>query len=606
MDRRDFLSSTTTLGLLAMLPAAAARAAAATGTGDAALNLLFDQIFAEGLQDSPESATQLGLDKGANAALKRKLDDPSLANRARGLARTRRAITALGAIDPATLSPASKLDREVVLYSLHQREVGPARFGVGTAQRPYPITQQQGAYFSVPDFLNSTHVVKSADDAEAYLDRLADFARVLDAENAVQEDAAKRGLLAPAFALDLALGQMAALRKPAPGDASLVTSLVRRAKAAGLTADYGARATRIVADSVYPALDRQIALLTRLRRTARADVGLWAVPNGAALYAAALASATTTDFTPDQVHQMGLDQVAEITAKLDSLLKAQGLATGSVSARLDQLNTTPAQLYPDTAEGRAALLASLNGQVRAMQARLPASFINPPDAPLEIRSVPVEIQDGAPNGYYYRAALDGSRPAIYWINLKHITDWPKYGLPTLTHHEGVPGHHLQISIAQAAAGPLIRKTSFFNAYTEGWALYAEQLADETGIYDQDPLGRIGYYQSLLFRACRLVVDTGLHAKRWSREKAIAYMVEITGFPRPRATSEINRYCTMPGQACSYKIGHVSWLRARAKAKTILGDRFDLKQFHEVLRNGAVPLVILERLAEEQAHAQRQA
>ncbi|MFA6123308.1 DUF885 family protein [Sphingomonas sp.] len=601
MDRRDFLGSSTALGALAMLPAAAR--AATAGAGDAALQALFDRIFNDGIQDSPQSATQLGLDKGANAALKSRLDDPSLANRARGLARTRQAITALTAIDPATLSPASKLDREVVLYSLRQREVGPAQFGVGSPQRPYPVTQQQGAYFGIPDFLNSTHVVKTADDAEAYLARLADFARVLDAENAVQQDAAKRGLVAPAFALDLALGQMAALRKPAPADSSLVTSLVRRATAAGLTGDYGARAARIVTDSVYPALDRQIALVTTLRQTARADVGLWAVPGGDALYAAALASATTTDFTPDQVHQIGLDQVAEISATLDSLLKAQGLTQGSVSARLDTLNTTPAQLFPDTAEGRAALLASLNGQVRTMQARLPALFINPPDAPLEIRSVPVEIQDGASNGYYYRAALDGSRPAIYWINLKHIGDWPKYGLPTLTHHEGVPGHHLQISIAQAAPGPLIRKTSFFNAYTEGWALYAEQLAEESGVYDQDPLGRIGFYQSLLFRACRLVVDTGIHAKRWSREKAIAYMVEVTGFPPPRATSEINRYCTMPGQACSYKLGHVSWLRARAKAKAILGARFDVRQFHEVLRSGAVPLVILERLVEERARAQ---
>lgn len=602
MDRRDFLCSTGVFGALALLPAAAARAALAAAPGDAALAALFDRIFAEGLQESPESATQLGLDKGANAALKHRLDDPSLANRARGLARTRRAIAALDAIDPATLSPASKLDREVVLYSLHQREVGPARFGVGSPQRPYPITQQQGAYFGVPDFLNSRHVVANAADAEAYLDRLADFARVLDAENAVQEDAAKRGLLAPAFALDLALGQMAALRKPAPAESGLVTSLTTRTRAAKLPGDYASRATKLVADAVYPALDRQIALVTRLRRTARSDVGLWSVPNGDALYAAALASATTTDFTPDQVHQMGLDQVAEISATLDKLLKAQGLTTGSVSARLDTLNTTPAQLYPDTPDGRAALLASLNGQVRTMQSRLPTLFINPPDAPLEIRSVPVEIQDGASNGYYYRAALDGSRPAIYWINLKHITDWPKYGLPTLTHHEGVPGHHLQISIAQGAAGPLIRKTSFFNAYTEGWALYAEQLADESGVYDQDPLGRIGYYQSLLFRACRLAVDTGMHAKRWSREKAIAYMVEITGFPPPRATSEINRYCTMPGQACSYKIGHVSWLRARAKARTILGAKFDVRQFHEILRSGAVPLVILERLAEERARA----
>ena len=600
MDRRSFLGSTTALGAVALWPQVAR--AAATG-GDAKLTALFDRIFAEQLQDSPTQATSLGLDTGANAALKRKLDDPSLAGRARRLAATRRAIASVEAVDPATLSPAAKLDREVVLYSLRQNEVGPARFHVGSPQRPYPITQQQGAYFGTPDFLNSRHAIKTADDAEAYLARLADFARVLDAEIAVQEDAATRGLVAPAFALDLALKQMAALRAPAPADSTLVASLVNRAKATGLTGDYGPRAAKIVADSVYPALDRQIALVTRLRKTARADVGLWAVPNGDALYAAALKSATTTDFTPDEVHRIGLGQVAEISMQIDVLLKGEGLATGSVGARLTALNARPGQVYPDTVEGRAALLAALNGQVKAMTAKLPSVFLNPPNAPLEIRSVPVEIQDGASNGYYYPAALDGSRPAIFWINLKHVDDWPKYGLATLTYHEGVPGHHFQINLAQGGTQPMLRKTAFFNAYVEGWALYAEKLADEIGAYDGDPLGRIGYLQSQLFRAARLVVDTGMHAKRWSREKAAAYMVEQTGFTPARALSEINRYCTMPGQACSYKIGQISWLRARDKVKAILGDRFDLKQFHELLRNGALPLVILERVAEERARTQ---
>jgi len=238
-----------------------------------------------------------------------------------------------------------------------------------------------------------------------------------------------------------------------------------------------------------------------------------------------------------------------------------------------------------------------------MQAKLPRAFTNPPSAPLEIKAVPAEIQDGASNGYYYRAPLDGSRPAIYWINLKSVGDWPKYTLPSLTYHEGVPGHHLQISTAQRADTHTLRKISFFGAYLEGWALYAEQLADELGGY-AGPIERAGYLQSFLFRAARLVVDTGIHDQRWTRERATQYLVDTVGFAPGRSQREVERYCTMPGQACSYKIGHASWLRARAKAQEIAGDKFDLKRFHDVLEAGAVPLVLLERLTEERARAMR--
>ncbi len=303
--------------------------------------------------------------------------------------------------------------------------------------------------------------------------------------------------------------------------------------------------------------------------------------------------------TPGEVHKLGLEQVAEYTAKLDALLKTAGFTKGTVGERLAALNADPAQLYADTDAGRAELLASLNANVKEMMGLLPKAFATIPDQPLEIRRVPVEIQDGAPNGYYNTASLDGSRPAIYWINLKSTHDWPKYSLPSLTYHEGVPGHHLQLSLTQKSADiPMLRKISFYNSYIEGWALYAEQLSDEIGGYDG--IERAGYLQSFLFRATRLVVDTGLNAKGWSREKAVDYMVATTGFPRPRVQREIERYCCSIGQACSYKIGHLAWLRAREKAKAILGDKFDIKQFHEVLKDGAMPLTILERRVEARA------
>jgi len=597
MDRRQFLSSSGAVAALSLTPSALRAAAPA---GDAAINALFEAIFQEGLDDSPESVTQLGLDTGKRAAAKGQLGDRSLAARAADLARTKKAIARIEAIDTTTLSETAKLNREVVLYSLNSSVVGPDKFGIGSTIRPYRIFQQGGAYFSVPDFLNSAHTIRTTADAEAYCARLSAFATALDQDSAVQKEEAARGFVARGFSVGLRIGRLKALRgKPAAASA-MVNSLVTRAKAAGLAGDWSAKAAAIVESQVYPALDRQIALVQSLPR--RKEAGLWALPNGDAIYAEALKAATTTDFTPDEVHKIGKEQVASLSAELDAILKAQGLTKGSVGARLTALNDMPSQLYADTAEGRAELLAGLNVGVAAMQKRLGEAFLNPPSEPLDIRAVPVEIQDGASNGYYRRASLDGTRPAIYFINLKSVGDWPKYTLPSLSYHEGVPGHHLQLSIVQKLDSPLLRRLSGFSAYSEGWALYAEQVAEELGGY-ANAIERAGYLQSFLFRAARLVADTGLHAKRWTREQATDYFVETVGFARPRSLREIERYCTQAGQACSYKLGHISWLRARDNAKRILGDKFDLKQFHEVLRDGAVPLTILERLVEARAKAQ---
>ncbi len=595
MNRRQLLASGASAAALALVPRASAQAA----PGDARLNAAFDQVFGDYLRNGPELATSLGLDTGANADLRSQLGDNSYAALAKDLARSKAARAKVAAVDPATLSPQARIDREVVLYNIESNIVGPERFGLGSPQGPYPISQQDGVYFSLPDFLDSTHPVKTAADAEAYLARLSLMDRQLDNETDVQHREADKQRFAPDFSLDLALGQMAKLRSPAPADNQLVQSLVRRTQAANIPGNWQARAARIVGTEVYPALDRQIALVRGLRGKARPAAGVWAIPGGDAIYAAALAQATTTRLTPDEVHRMGLDQVADLTAQLDAILKGQGLTQGSVGARLGELNKLPAQLYPDTDAGRAQLIASLNAGVRGMQAKLPQAFTNPPNAPLEIRRVAPEIQDGAPNGYYFRAPLDGSRPAIYWINLKSTGDWPRYTLPSLTYHEGVPGHHLQISTAQRAPTHPLRKIAFFNAYLEGWALYAEQLADELGGY-ATPVERAGYLQSFLFRAARLVVDTGIHAKRWTHDQATQYFVDTVGFARPRSQREIERYCVSPGQACSYKIGHAAWLRARDNAKRIAGAKFDLKHFHDVLESGAMPLSMLERIVEERA------
>jgi uncharacterized protein (DUF885 family) len=605
LDRRSFLASASAASVFALVPEAlraqTVAAGGATNPADAQLNSLFDKVFAQTLQRSPELATSLGMDKGANAALKHRLTDQSAAGKATARTELKQAIAAIRAVDPASLSTRSKLDREVILYSLESRAVPYDRFKLDGVQRPFTIFQQGGSYFSTPDFLNSSHTINNAADCEAYLDRLGAFAKRLDQDTANQKEEASRGYLAPDFSLDLTLGQMAKLRGQAAAESGLAQSVAKRAAAKNINGDWQARASKIVEADIYPALDRQIALIKALRPKARSTAGIWDVPQGDAIYAAALEQATTTKYTPAEVHQMGLDQVAEITAQLDTILRKQGLTRGNVGARLNELNVRPEQVYPDTAEGRAALIKGLNEGNAAMTAKLGQAILNPPSEPLDIRAVPVDIQDGASNGYYSRAALDGSRPAIYWINLKNVGDWPKYSLPSLTYHEGVPGHHLQISIAQKAPQPLLRNLSFFSGYSEGWALYAESLADELGGYADD-LERAGFLQSYLFRAARLVIDTGIHTKRWTRDQATDYMVETVGFARPRSQREIERYCTQPGQACSYKVGHAAWVRARETAQKLRGDKFDLRQFHEVLQYGAVPLTILQRLVEEQARA----
>lgn len=593
MKRREFMAtSSAALALAAFRPGEAL----AQSKGDAQLNAVLDRIFYADIDLEPETATERGFDKGDRAALKSRLNDNSPAGRARRAANDRKSLRDLQAVAPVGLSQTAKLQRDVALYVVGQRLV-PEAFQLESIRRPYPIFQQGGAYFSVPDFLNSQHTVETKADAEAYLSRLSAFQKSIDDDSDYQRSVASRGVIAPAWSIDLTLGQMRKVRQVAAAESPLVASLVRRAGEKGIAGDWAKRAAKIVDSEVYPALDRQMALMTQLRASSPAGDGVWRLKDGEAIYAAALKDSITTDMSPDEVHNIGLRQVAELSAQLTQLLDAAGYKGATVGQRLAALNAAPEQLYANTDAGRAAMIASLNQGVAGMKGRLPKAFSDIPDKPLEIRRVPVEIQDGASNGYYYRAPLDGSRPAIYWINLKDTADWPKYQLPSLTYHEGIPGHHLQLGYAASSGEvPLMLRTLFISAYGEGWALYAEQLADELGGYTG--LEKAGYLQSFLFRAARLVVDTGIHAKRWSREKATQYLVETVGFSQGRSQREVERYCTQPGQACSYKIGHNKWTELRQRAQGTLGDKFSLAWFHDVLKEGLMPLELLERRVNE--------
>lgn len=605
IDRRGFLATSTGAALVAAAPALAQPMAAE----DARLRGKLDAMFETLVDDSPRFATSLGMDKGARAGLKSKLDDNSAAAKARRLERSRVWLKELQGFDRAKLSPASRIDLDVVLYQQEQsvRNGDKYRFGdVGGNFSPYVIAQRNGAYASVPDFLDSQHRVADAADAEAYLSRLHAFPGTMDDDLARQRADVAMGVIPPDFICDLSIGQMKALRDKPADQTILVTSLVKKAQAANLPGDWGARATKIVEAEVFPALDRQIAAMQALRAKARPDTGVWALPDGDAYYADAVKASTTTNYSPEDVHQLGLTQVADISARLDVILKARGMTQGTVGARLMKLNEDPSQVYPDTDAGRTQIIADLNAHIVEVYKLLPQAFNTLPKAKVEVRRVPVFIQDGAANGYYQSAALDGSRPAAFYINLKETGDWPRYNLPTLAHHETIPGHHLQIALAQESGRiPILRRAGFgFSAFSEGWALYAEQLADEIGFNRSDPLLEAGYLQSLLFRAARLVTDTGIHYKRWGRAQATRYMVDTFGNTPSRAQREVERYFASPGQANSYKVGHTVWAKVREDAKAKLGPRFDLKAYHDaVLLSGSMPLTVLQNHVAEWVAAQ---
>ncbi|WP_164468275.1 DUF885 domain-containing protein [Caulobacter vibrioides] len=601
MDRRQFL-----FGAAASAPLWGATAAfsATPGVGDAELRALLDTFWNADLDAAPEMATTRGLDVGSRAGQRSKLNDASRAGRNAWITARKERLAALARVAPERLSPEARIDLEVATYAYRRAVDGGVKYDFGEGQAgfgyapysPYVLSQLTGSYQTIPDFLDSRHPVRTSDDAEAYLSRLQAYAVALDANTeALALDVAK-GVLAPDFALDAGLAQLRRQRAASAAEASVTRSIASRAAKAGLAGDWAGRAAAIVSAAVHPALDRQIAALEAARAKAKGDAGVWKLPDGDAFYADALAFQTTTRRTPDEVHRLGLEQVAELEAQIDARLRRLGLTDGTVAQRLTALSARADQQYANTDAGRAQLLADLNAQTAAIRARMGTVFKTLPAAPVEIVRVPPEIEDGAPNGYAQAPALDGSRPGRFYINLKDTAEWPKFNLPTLTYHEALPGHVWQGSISLGSQQiPMLRRAGMgFAAYGEGWALYAEQLAAEMGVYEGDPLGEIGYLQSLQFRAVRLVVDTGLHFKRWSRAQATDYMVSQTGMPRARVQREIDRYCIWPGQACSYKIGHVEWVRLREQAQKRAGARFDLKTFHDVLLQGPMPLVVLEQ------------
>lgn len=568
------------------------------------------------LSDSPELATRAGVsDEVAGGPYKHRLDDRSpRALETRRSAALRR-YTELRALEPSGLSPADALTLAIVREQF-EAAASAAAFNYGDfsplgGMRPYVLNQMDSAFLVLPAFLDERHEIANPADVEAYLTRLRAVADAIDAETARARIDAGNDVRPPLFIMDATIAALERAMAEPPVQQLYATSLQRKldALAAAIpdageraaqqqrNAAYMGRAIAIIRDHILPAHQRAALFLRADRLNATDTAGVSALPRGSEFYAAALRIETNTTLTPDEIHRIGLQRVRSLSNDLDIALRRVGLTEGPVGARLSQMTADPRYQYEDSEEGRAQLLADVQARVSRVLERAPQWFGRLPRARLEVRPVPALLEAGQPGAYYEPASLEGDTPGVYYINLRDLSEMTRIDLPTQDYHEAVPGHHFQTALAQENhAAPLLRRVMSFNAYSEGWGLYAEQFADEQGFYEGDPIGRIGYLRWQLWRAARLVVDTGLHAKNWTRQQAIDYLIATTGDAPGVIATEVDRYIVWPGQACGYELGRREIVRLRDEARNALGPDFDLGGFHDaVLLNGEVPLGVLDQL-----------
>jgi uncharacterized protein (DUF885 family) len=577
-------SASATSGAPAVAPAAA-DAAALKVLDDAAQNLL--QLF-------PESATSLGVDRGADSRLRSRLADRSPAGQRAIAARLRRDLAKVDGIDLKPLSHAVKTSVEVVRSAYATSLEGFALpYGDitvgGWRNTPYVVIQNVGAYLDVPRFLDSDHPIDAPSDAEAYLERLRQYPRQLDGELERVRAARESGLVPPAFLLDKALAQLKLSAKSASEGGVLVDSLLRRTQ--DMRGNWERDARAIVTGDVVPALNRQINEIEAARKLATDDAGMWARPHGEEFYRWALKASTTTAMTPDEVHALGFDELERLHAQMEVIMRGLGFTAGSVGERMQAIAKDPRYQFAEGDAGRAEIMAFIDARLRWIRKQMPRAFHTLVDPNMEVKRLPPEEEPGAPTAYGGAGSIDGRIPGRFWINLRTTGLHSRFALADLAFHESIPGHIWQGEYTHAM--PRIRQLLAFNAYSEGWALYAQQLADELGAYENDPVGKLGYLQAISFRACRLVVDTGIHAKRWTREQGVRFFVEKNGSNPLEVASEVDRYCSWPGQACGYKVGHSEINRQRELARSKLGARFDVRDFNDtVLRGGNVPLEVL--------------
>ena len=588
-------------GLLLLIVLAAAGASVWFWFKPVGVNNYVNKIMISFAIDTPELMTQLGfIDNTVLDFHSGKLADYTKEQDEKSLAKLHKAREGLDRYGPDGLEGQELLSWRITAWFLDDL-IRQAEFEYGG----YRLTQISGVTVNMPQFLTDAHVIKKEKSVKRYISRLNEFGRVLGEVKVRVEDDRDNGVVPPDFVIEKALVGMRSFIEGGASENPLVTTLPDKLDEIGLSdekkADYMAKATQAVETEVIPGYEAMIALFEELLQNTDHNAGIWRIPDGDKVYEVALKSFTTTDFTADEVHDIGLSEVDRIETEMDAILVGEDLTEGTVAERVRVLMEDPAHQFPNTDEGRQQMIDYLNALNDHILSIAGDYFITMPPQPLEIVRVPEYSEDSAPGGYYNPPALDGSRPGRFYINQKDTADNPKWTLPTLMVHEGAPGHHFQLSAAQLMKDvPILRKVYPFSAYAEGWALYAERIAKtDMGIYDDDPLGDLGRLQAEMFRAVRLVVDTGMHHKRWSREEAIDYMVSKTGMTEAEVTREIERYTVWPAQATAYKTGQLAILEMRADAEAALGEDFDLREFHEViLLNGGMPLGILADVVDE--------
>ncbi len=564
------------------------------------INHYFDRTLIKILMDEPQMLSSLGLID--NTILDFHSDELSDASDERTLefiAQAEKELETLRSYYYEGLNRSQKLSYKIAEWMLTK-----SLEGKQFIYHSYPVNQISGIQNELPSFMDATHQIIDEKSARRYAIRLSQFGRVFDQTVEMLKVREDRNIVPPRFVLVNVIAQMSDFIAVSPEGNILFTSFTKKlADVESLNPPIKHKLETKVLDeiekTVYPAYSKMIDYLRHLESVATTDDGAWKLPNGDAFYRFMLSMATTTNMTPDEIHELGLSEVYRIQKEMRSILDSLGHTGGTVGEWMQSLSEESRFLFPDSDSGRAAIISTYEEIIREIDEALGTAFDLRPRAKVEVKRIPEFKEQTSAGAYYNQPAMDGSRPGVFYANLRDVKEIPSFGMRTLAYHEAIPGHHYQLALQLEMEGvPLFRRFPPFMAYVEGWALYAERVAAEYGFHT-DPYSNLGRLQGELFRAVRLVVDTGIHHKRWTREEAINYMYDNTGIPRSDVISEIERYIVWPGQACAYKIGMEKILDVRSSALTKLGDQFDIREFHTtVLENGAVPLEILDQIVHD--------
>ena len=556
-----------------------------------------------GLLNSPEFMTYIGIFDKYNAVLKhnQKLSIRTLEDDDENYQDSLDHLSMLKRYDSSKLTDIQKVTQKIAIFDTENNinEFENFRY------HSYPFNQIGGNHLGLVEFMTDTHPVRNLREASDYIKRVEKFDESLNANLIWLEEQKKLGIFAPKYVFDHVITQLKELIAYEDSDNPLMQVFARKVDELNIdeqkSEELKTALSAVIASDVKSGFKSILGFFESNYEYANTNHGVWSLPNGDAFYEARLRSYTTTDYSAEEIHQIGLSEVDRIGARMKEIFLQLGYQVNKpVGEMMNDLNENPDFLYPDTPDRKEIVVADYNQMVKEAEEDVRPYFARFPVSPVEVRAIPEYSEQTAAGGYYQAPALDGSRPGVFYANLYDIKQTPTFGMRTLTFHEAVPGHHFQIALNQENEDlTLYRKMGYrTSAFTEGWALYSEQLAVEVGmtknLYDE-----LGVLQSEMFRANRLVVDTGMHYKRWTREEAMDYMKKTTGMSDTEVRVEIERYIVWPGQATSYKMGMLKILELRKKAKDALGEKFDIRKFHTVvLDQGIVPLFILEDIIDE--------